>query len=396
MTILDATEARTAAMVDELITLASMESPSIDAGAQQPVLDHVEHRLSDRGFRTVRVPGVTSGGMLVAACADVADRPFQLLVGHADTVWPHGTTALRPPTLHGDVLTGPGTYDMKAGLVSMLTALDVLAETGQTPDVGPVVLVNTDEEIGSRESTASIRALAAQADRAMVLEPSLGPRGALKTGRKGLGRYTVTVHGKAAHAGLDPTSGASAILELSAVIQQLFALNDPERGVTVNVGMVSGGIQPNVIAPESSAVIDVRVLTAADADRVDAEIRALQPTTPGTSLTVDGGMGRPPLERTERNQEFYALAVQVGDSMGLELTEATAGGGSDGNTTSQVAPTLDGLGAVGDGAHAEHEQVHVAAWVRRTALLAGLVLLPAVRPTSAPGVADPLALVRAA
>ena len=254
----------------------------------------------------------------------------------------------------------------------------------------PVILVNSDEEIGSRESTLAIRALASSADRAMVLEPSLGTQGALKTARKGLGRYTVTVHGKAAHAGLDPTAGASAILELSSVIQRLFALNDHDRGVTVNVGMVSGGIQPNVIAPESSAVIDVRVLTNEDAETVDAAIRALQPSTPGTSLTVDGGMGRPPLERTERNAALYDQAVSLATQMGLSLPEATAGGGSDGNTASQVAPTLDGLGAVGDGAHAEHERVYVPGWVQRTALLAGLLLLPAVRATPVPTVDDPL------
>lgn len=391
--LLAAAARRDESMVAQLVTLAQMESPSSDPAAQQPVLDHVEAELSARGARTLRLPGAgRSGGTLVAAMPG-ATAPFQLLIGHSDTVWPHGTTAQRPPAREGDLLHGPGTYDMKAGLVQVLTALDLLAEIGQQPSVTPVVLVNSDEEIGSRESTAAIRALAAAADRAMVLEPSLGPRGALKTARKGLGRYTVTVHGKAAHAGLDPTAGASAILELSSVIQQLFALNDHDRGVTVNVGMVSGGIQPNVIAPESSAVIDVRVLTSEDAETVDAAIRALQPTTPGTSLSVDGGMGRPPLERTERNAALYDQAVAVAADMGLALPEATAGGGSDGNTASQFAPTLDGLGAVGDGAHAEHERVFVPGWVQRTALLAGLLLLPAVRAEHLPRVDDPLALV---
>jgi glutamate carboxypeptidase len=296
--------------------------------------------------------------------------------------------------LDGPVLHGPGTYDMKAGVVQALTALDLVAAVGQTPSVAPVVLLNSDEEIGSRESTPAIRALSEHADRVLVLEPSLGRDGALKTARKGLGRYTVTVHGKAAHAGLDPTAGASAILELSAVIQALFALNDHERGVTVNVGMVSGGIQPNVIAPESSAVIDVRVLTAADASMIDQRIRSLTTTTPGTSLTIEGGMGRPPLERTARNAALLDAALRVAADMGLDLPEATAGGGSDGNTASQVAPTLDGLGAVGDGAHADHEQVYVPGWVDRTALLAALLLLPPVRyvPDHADAV-DPLSLV---
>jgi glutamate carboxypeptidase len=394
--LLEAATRRESEMVDHLMMLAQMESPSSDPAAQQPVLDHVEAELTARGARATRRPGAgRSGGTLVAALPASAGppAPFQLVIGHSDTVWPHGTTTQRPPTRDGDLLHGPGTYDMKAGLVQVLAALDVLAETGHRPSVAPVVLVNSDEEIGSRESTELIRALAAAADRVMVLEPSLGTQGALKTARKGLGRYTVTVHGKAAHAGLDPAAGASAILELSNVIQRLFDLNDHDRGVTVNVGMVSGGIQPNVIAPESSAVIDVRVLTREDAETVDASIRALRPTTPGTSLSVDGGMGRPPLERTERNAALYGQAVAVAAEMGIPLTEATAGGGSDGNTASQVAPTLDGLGAVGDGAHAEHERVYVPGWVQRTALLAGLLLLPAVRAGQVPAVDDPLTLV---
>jgi glutamate carboxypeptidase len=395
--LLGAARAREQDMVDKLVAMAEMESPSADPASQQPLLDHVQAELTSRSFATLRQPGTRSGGLLVAAPARRAGRvgPFQLLVGHVDTVWPRGTLVGRPVTRDGELLRGPGTYDMKAGLVQVLTALDLLADADLTPDVAPVLVVNSDEEIGSRESTAAIRALAQRADRAMVLEPSLGSRGALKTARKGLGRYTVTVHGKAAHAGLDPTAGASAILELSAVIQSLFALNDADRGVTVNVGMVSGGIQPNVIAPESSAVIDVRVLTTDDAEQVDAAIRSLQASTPGTSLTVEGGMGRPPLERTARNAALYEQATVVAERMGIDLPEATAGGGSDGNTASQVAPTLDGLGAVGDGAHAEHEHVYIPGWVERTALLAGLLMLGPVRPDVAPGVADPLSLVAA-
>jgi glutamate carboxypeptidase len=355
------------------------------------VLDRLAAACEQRGLRVGRLPGGASGGVLLAADPPAEPVAFQLLVGHADTVWPVGTAATRPPALVDGRVTGPGTYDMKAGLVQALTALDLLADCALRPTVRPALLVNTDEEIGSRGSTAAIRSLAAAADRVLVLEPSLGSAGALKTARKGLGRYTVTVHGRAAHAGLDPTAGASAILELSAVIQALFALNDAQRGVTVNVGMVSGGIQPNVVAPESSAVVDVRVLTAQDAEEVDAAIRALQPTTPGTSLTVEGGMGRPPLERTQRNQQLFAAARDVAGRLGIDLTEATAGGGSDGNTASQLAPTLDGLGAVGDGAHAEHEYVAVQPWVQRTALLAALLMLPAVRDVGTTH--DPFALV---
>jgi glutamate carboxypeptidase len=392
--LLAAAEHRAPGMVADLLDLAGLESPSAEPAAQAPVLDYLDEAFARRGLRSRRLPAGTSGGMLLAAGpAHDPPQPFQLLVGHADTVWPRGTAAARPPTVADGRVSGPGTYDMKAGLVQLLTALDLLADIDRHPSVAPVVLVNTDEEIGSRGSTPAVQALSAAADRVYVLEPSLGSAGALKTARKGLGRYTVTVHGRAAHAGLDPTAGASAILELSAVIQSLFALNDAARGVTVNVGMVSGGIQPNVVAPESSAVVDVRVLTADDAEQVDTAIRALVPSTPGTSLSVTGGMGRPPLERTERNQRLFASAQQVAGLLGVELSEATAGGGSDGNTASLLAPTLDGLGAVGDGAHAEHEYVVVAPWVQRTALLAGLLLLPPVR-ASAP-VSDPVGLLPA-
>jgi glutamate carboxypeptidase len=389
--LLVAARARAGQMVDDLLALASLDSPSADPAAQGPVLDRLADALDARGLRVRRLPAGASGGLLLAAPPVPQPTPFQLLVGHADTVWPVGTALARPPSLVDGHVTGPGTYDMKAGLVQALTAVDLLADCALQPTVRPVLLVNTDEEIGSRGSTAAIRSLAAGADRVLVLEPSLGSTGALKTARKGLGRYTVTVHGRAAHAGLDPTAGASAILELSAVIQALFALNDAARGTTVNVGMVSGGIQPNVVAPHSSAVVDVRVLTAADAAAVDAAIRGLRPTTPGTSITVEGGMGRPPMEHTEPNQHLFAAAREVAGLMGIDLTEATAGGGSDGNTTSQLAPTLDGLGAVGDGAHAEHEYVAVQPWVQRTALLAALLLLPAVRDAERTG--DPFALV---
>jgi glutamate carboxypeptidase len=236
--------------------------------------------------------------------------------------------------------------------------------------------VNSDEEIGSRESSATIRRLSKIAVRSFVLEPGLGPSGKIKTARKGLGRYTVTVRGVAAHAGLDPERGASAILELSNVIQRLFALNDPGRGITVNVGTIEGGLRPNVIAPHSSAVVDVRVLDPLDAEAIDSAIRSMEAATPGTEVSATGGFGRPPMVRTPGNIALFEQAKRIGASMGLHLEEATAGGGSDGNTTSQHAPTLDGLGATGDGAHAPGEHVQLESIIERTALLAQLLALP--------------------
>lgn len=211
------------------------------------------------------------------------------------------------------------------------------------------------------------------------MEPSLGPSGMLKTARTGVGRFTVTVRGQAAHAGLEPGRGASAILEISYQVQALFALNDPARGVTVNVGTIDGGLRPNVVAPEGSAVVDVRVPTVGDALRVEEAILGLRAVTPGAKVLVEGSMGRPPMERTARNRRLWERARKLGEDLGLRLDEGVAGGASDGNTTSLYTATLDGLGAVGDGAHARHEFVYVDRMVERSALLALLVMEPSLR-----------------
>ena len=205
------------------------------------------------------------------------------------------------------------------------------------------------------------------------MEPSLGPHGSLKTSRKGVGRFVVTVKGRAAHAGLDPEKGISAILELSHVVQALFALNDPERGITVNVGTIDGGLRPNVIAPESRAEVDVRVRTKADAEMIERAIHSILPTVPGTELILSGGISRPPLESTPRNRKLWQRAVDAAEALGIDVDEASAGGGSDGNWTSLYTPTLDGLGAVGDGAHALNEHVIEEKMAERAALLACLV-----------------------
>ena len=371
-------EARSGEMVALLTELVEIESPSTEPTTLGPVFDRIEHAFADRGFRCRRVRGHATGGSLIAVDRHRARRaPIQLLVGHADTVWPTGTLDARPLTIEDGDLRGPGAYDMKAGLVQILFALETLQRFGWQPEVSPVVLINSDEEIGSRESTRWIRRLAALACRAFVMEPGLGPTGALKTARKGLGRYTVTIEGQAAHAGLDPDRGASAILELSHVIQRLFALNDTDRGITVNVGTIEGGLRANVIAPRSEAIVDVRVLRDSDASDVDAAIRNLEPATPGTRLEISGGFGRPPMERTAGNIALYEAARRAVDPLGIELDEVTAGGGSDGNTTSRLTPTLDGLGPTGDGAHAPGERVRISNLPVRTALLAALLMEPA-------------------
>lgn len=369
-------------MVSLLRDLGEMETPSLLPETQTPILARLAAELEASGLRARRLSGRTSGGQLLAVARGDRSRRSrrsggaQLLLGHCDTVWPLGTLATMPVELRDGRLSGPGVYDMKAGLVQGIFALRALRDLGLEPPLAPVFFINSDEEVGSLDSTARIRRLARCMQRVFVLEPALGGEGKLKTERKGVGRFRVTVRGRAAHAGLDPEKGASAILELAHTIQALHALSDPERGITVNVGVISGGMRSNVIAPEAHAEIDVRVLRSADAEGVTATILGLRPTVPGTSLEIEGAVDRPPLERTPRNRELWHVAERCAAELGLEIGEGSAGGGSDGNTTSPITATLDGLGAVGDGAHAVHEHVIVERMPERSALLARLLMAP--------------------
>ena len=374
-------EAQTEAMRELLETWACIETPSREPASQPPIFAAIAAELDALGFASRRLAGRATGGSLFARPrARRRGRGRQLLLGHCDTVWPRDTAREMPIVSREGRVKGPGVYDMKAGLVQMVFALRALEECDAEPALTPLVFVNSDEEIGSRESTAAIRRLARLVERTFVLEPSLGLDGRLKTARKGVGRFTVKVRGRAAHAGLDPEAGVSAILELSHVVQALFALNDVERGVTVNVGTIEGGMGANVIAPESSAVVDVRVRTAEDAERVEAAILGLRATAPGAELEIAGRIGRPPMERTPGNAALFEQARRLGEELGFEIAEGAAGGGSDGNTTSRYGPTLDGLGAVGDGAHAPHEFVLLERLPERAALLALLLAAPPLSP----------------
>jgi glutamate carboxypeptidase len=364
-------------LVALLKAMTEAESPSDVPGAQHEIREIIAEQFERLGYSVKRIPGHTSGGMLHARPAEEAQtRPAQLLLGHYDTVWPLGTLEEMPFEHDGDVVRGPGVYDMKGGVAQALLAIEALQYFNIRPRVVPHVFLNSDEEVGSRESRRYIESLAPHMNRVFVLEPSLGPAGRLKTARKGIARFTVTVRGEAAHAGLDPGAGASAILELSHVIQTLFALNDFDRGVTVNVGTIDGGLRPNVVAPESQAVVDVRVATKEDGDRVEKAIFGLEPAVEGTSLVIEGGFGRPAMERTPQNRQLWRLARTLGDELGLQLEEGLAGGGSDGNFTSLYTATLDGLGAVGDGAHARHEHLRLGRTLEHAALLTLLLMAP--------------------
>jgi len=363
-------------MLSLLKELVSLESPSDDVESQGPVQERLSRSLADLGFRVRRIPGRRTGGVLYAVPRKrVRGRGAQLLLGHSDTVWPRGTLETMPLREEAGRLMGPGVFDMKGGLVQMVVALRILRTLGLEPPLTPVVLVNSDEEIGSPESGRVIRRLARRVVRAFIPEPSMGPEGRVKTTRKGWSRYTLKVTGRAAHAGLDPGGGASAILELAHLIQALHAMTDLEGGVTVNVGVIRGGSRSNVIAPEASAEVDVRVLRQAQAREVEEAIRSLDTTVSGTSLEVVARGAVPPLEPTPGNRALWEAARKAARDVGLTLEETTAGGGSDGNTTSLYTPTLDGIGAVGDGAHAPHEFLFVERHVERCALLARLLLL---------------------
>jgi glutamate carboxypeptidase len=365
------------AMVALLERLALTESPSTDPKAVGRVLSLLTAELEQAGMTVRRFRGRSSGGMLYGRPRDRARlRPLQLLLGHCDTVWPVGTLKQMPVRVEGEAVRGPGVFDMKGGLVQMIYAMRAVRDLGLEPPAHSVVLINSDEEIGSQDSTPAIRRLARRAARAFVLEPAFGKTGKLKTARKAVGSFTITIKGRAAHAGINPEEGASAILELSHQIQRLFALNDAARGITVNVGTIDGGLRPNVVAPEVNATVDVRVPTRADAAAIEAAIRGLRPVNPHTMILVKGGIEQPPMEPVPRNQALWRLAQQLGRQLGLELDQAAVGGASDGNTTSQYTATLDGLGAVGDGAHALHEHALIGPLVERCALLVLLLLAP--------------------
>ncbi|MDA0246219.1 MAG: M20 family metallopeptidase [Chloroflexi bacterium] len=365
------------AMTSLLTQLVTAESPTSVPEAQVEVQAILIEQLRQLDYDVQHIPGKTSGGMLYARPAVLAPhQPKQLLLGHCDTVWPLGTLAEIPVVQQGNIMRGPGIYDMKAGLTQMIFALRALREFGIEPAVAPLVFITSDEETGSHDSVTRIRQLATQVQRVLVLEPSLGAQGKLKTARKGVGQFHITAYGWAAHAGLDPDRGASAIVAMSHVIQKLAALNDLEQGISVNVGTVEGGERPNVVAPECKIEVDVRVPRTADVRPLEEAIRQIKPNLPIVVLDIQGGINRPPLERTPRNQELWRLAQEVGRELGLELEQAEAGGGSDGNFTSEFAATLDGLGAVGDGAHARHEFIYIDKLAERAALLAGIMARP--------------------
>ncbi len=358
-------------MLDTLGKWVDQDSPTFD----KPAVDSLGRQIADafveQGAIVEILPQSEYGDHYRLSWGESARQI--LLLAHFDTVWPLGEASRRPFTVHQGKAMGPGVNDMKAGIAIGLYALQTLVKTGQIPTHRLVFLLTSDEEIGSYTSRAIIEAEAQRSDYVLVLEPARGGR--LITSRKGVGRFTIEVRGIASHSGVDPENGVSAIEEMAHQILNLHALSDLARGTTINVGIVKGGSRVNVIAASAQAEFDLRVTTAADGKRMENAITGLRPNLKGTTITVNGGINRPPFEESTAGLALFRRAQACGARLGLDLNKTGSGGGSDGSLTAALGvPTLDGLGSVGQGSHATDEQILIDSLPERAALLAELIL----------------------
>ncbi len=362
-------------MMDTLRQLTLIESPSLEKNHADRCAGFLADEWLLRGTLVEMVRQRRRGDHVRAVWKPTSTPPrSQLLVlGHYDTVYPTGTLSKMPFRVAGAKAYGPGTFDMKAGIVQALFALEALQELKTTVSKRLVFLWTSDEEIGSESSRKLIEEEARRSDAVFVLEPSLGPHGLAKTSRKGVGEAKVMVHGKAAHAGLDPDQGINAIHELAAQIARIEKWNDPRNGVTVNADLIDGGTRTNVIPDTAKANFDLRAWRLADMRTLEKRFHSLKPIQRGAKLEIRGGFNRPPLER-KHSAGLYLRAKSLAKQMGFVLGEAAAGGASDGNFTGALGiPTLDGFGAVGNGAHSAHEFVYYKTMPQRAALLAALL-----------------------
>jgi len=354
-------------MFELLRHMTEIESPTSDKESNDRLLALVRERFEALGA-TVEIDRQPDfGDHLVARWPGVGKQG--LIVGHIDTVWPTGTLADMPYREEDGNIYGPGVLDMKAGISATIAALFMLRGSDNWPERALTILVNSDEEVGSPSSRPLVEAEAAKAAYTIVMEPGMG--GALKTARKGLGEFRLRVDGKASHAGAFPEDGISAIEEMAHQILRIQSLKDWDAGTTINVGLVEGGSARNTIPSEATAVIDVRVKRADEGQRVTSALYALEPVNPDATLTMSGSLHRPPMEREGPVAELFARVQSIGAELGLELTEASTGGGSDANLTAALGiPTIDGMGAVGENPHADGEYLVVAELPNRAELLA--------------------------
>lgn len=361
-----------AEMMTLLRRMVEIESPSDDKAAVDRMGAFLAREFERLGGTVTSYPQKNAGNHLKAEFAAGAGKPA-LLLGHFDTVWSMGTLATMPFRVDNGRAFGPGVYDMKAGITMMIFALRAL-QAGGNQRRPVTVLLDTDEEVGSVTGRPVVEATARECEAVFVLEPSQGPKGHLKTSRKGVGNITIRVRGRASHSGVDFEKGRSAIVELARQLLEIVKFTDLSRGITVNPGVIHGGTRSNVIAAEAWAEVDLRIDRAADAAALEQKFAALKPFDPDCSIEITGGINRPPMERTEATVHLFEMAREIAGWIGLPLEESATGGGSDGNFTSALGvPTLDGLGALGEGAHASHESIVIEDLPRRTALIAGLL-----------------------
>jgi glutamate carboxypeptidase len=368
-------KAREAAMTRLLGKFVRAESPSFDKAAVDRFGRMVAEEWGRRGAKVARLKQRERGDHLRVEWNPRGNRTKRqiLVLGHMDTVYGAGTLARMPFRLSKGRAYGPGAFDMKGGLVIALFAMDALVAAGRAPERSIVFLWTSDEEIGSGTSRAAVEREARRSNAVLVLEPAAGLDGRVKTGRKGVGEIEIIATGRAAHAGLNPEDGVNAIEEIALQIARFSRWNRPGRRITVNAGVIEGGTRTNVIPEKARVAVDIRAARAADMRALERKFRALRPILRGAKLQIRGGFSRPPMER-KAAAALYASARTVALEMGIPLGEAHVGGASDGNFTAALGvPTLDGLGAVGEGAHSPDENIRIRALPERAALLAGLL-----------------------
>ncbi|MBI2683745.1 MAG: M20 family metallopeptidase [Acidobacteriales bacterium] len=362
-------------MLGTLRELVEVESPSGNKAAVDQLGRHLKELFERAEAKVIVHRQAHYGDHLQIEFEGGDSAKPAMLLGHFDTVWDVGTLKKMPFRIEKGRAYGPGVYDMKAGLAMMLFGVVALREAckGELPRPITIWLV-TDEEVGSESSRAITERLAKRSESVFVLEPSQGPTGALKTARKGVGDFSVQATGVASHAGVDFEKGHSAIIELSRQVLEIAKFTDLERGITVNPGVVRGGTRTNVVAAEASVDVDVRIARMKDAALLEKKFHQLKPFDKHCKLTVSGGVNRPPMERTPAIVQLFKQAQDIAQALGFAIEERSTGGGSDGNFTAALGiPTLDGLGAVGEGAHADNEYIVLSELPKRTALVAGLL-----------------------
>jgi glutamate carboxypeptidase len=352
--------------------MVNMESPSSDKVLVDRFARFVGSQFETIGGAVDYIPVERFGDHLRVKFPGRTSKKI-LLLGHTDTVFSVGEVAKRPFQITNGTATGPGVFDMKAGILIMWSALRALRNISDPLEHAVTVLLTSDEEVGSTSSRTLLESEALSALAVFVLEPSL-PGGILKTSRKGVGRFTVKAMGRAAHAGVDPAKGINAIEEIARQVLSLQSMSNAGLGTSVTVGVIQGGTRSNVVPAEAEVEVDVRVASNDEALRMTKALRGLQPQLPGARLEIRGAINRPPMERSTNTVRLFELARSIGRGLGIDIDEGSTGGASDGNFTAALGiPTLDGLGAVGDGAHSIDEYVEIASLPMRAALLAGLI-----------------------